>query len=82
MIKPLVSVAWLYDNFDNEKLIILDCTIPKVTANSSINEEKYQIKGAIFFDIKNTFSDKNAKFPNTVLQPKVFEEKAQKNRNQ
>jgi thiosulfate/3-mercaptopyruvate sulfurtransferase len=78
MIKPLVSVAWLYDNFDNEKLIILDCTIPKVTANSSINEEKYQIKGAIFFDIKNTFSDKNAKFPNTVLQPKVFEEKAQK----
>ena len=78
MIKPLVSVSWLFDNFENEKLIILDCTIPKVTASSKVNQEKYQIKGAIFFDLKNTFSDKNAKFPNTVLLPKVFEEKARK----
>jgi thiosulfate/3-mercaptopyruvate sulfurtransferase len=75
---PLVSIDWLSDNLEYEKLIILDCTIPKVTVNSKINQEKYQIKGAIFFDIKNTFSDKNAKFPNTVLPPKVFEEKAQK----
>jgi thiosulfate/3-mercaptopyruvate sulfurtransferase len=75
---PLVSIDWLSDNLDYEKLIILDCTIPKLTTNSEVNQEKYQIKGAIFFDIKNTFSDENAKLPNTVLPPKVFEEKARK----
>ncbi len=47
--KPLVSVDWLYSNLDNEKLIILDCTISKVKINSKIILEKNQIKGAIFF---------------------------------
>ncbi|MFK8060917.1 MAG: sulfurtransferase [Polaribacter sp.] len=75
--KPLVSVDWLYNHLEDEKLIILDCTIPKVTAESIVNEDKTQIKGAVFFDIKNVFSDKNALFPNTVLSPKEFEEKAQ-----
>jgi len=76
--KPLVSVEWLYDNFDTKKLIILDCTIPKVTANTNIIQEKHQIKGAIFFDIENTFSDKRARFPKTVLLPKMFEKNARK----
>jgi thiosulfate/3-mercaptopyruvate sulfurtransferase len=74
--KPLVSVDWLYSNLDNEKLIILDCTISKVKINSKIILEKNQIKGAIFFDIKHVFSDENGKFPNTVLKPKLFQEKA------
>ena len=74
---PLVSVAWLYNNLEDENLIILDCTIPKVTANKIVSEEKTQIKGAIFFDIKNNFSDKKAALPNTVLGPKEFENKAQ-----
>ena len=57
--KPLVSVDWLHSNLGNENLIIFDCTIPKVTAKSSlsISDEKEQIKGAVFFDIKNVFSD-------------------------
>ena len=38
---------------------------------------KKQIKGTLFFDIKNDFSDKTSAFPNTVLSPKDFEEKAQ-----
>lgn len=76
--KPLVSVAWLKLNLGSENLLIFDCTIPKVTAKSSlsISDKKVQIKGANFFDIKNAFSDKNAAFPNTVLSPKEFEEKA------
>ena len=74
--KPLVSVDWLYSNLDNEKLIILDCTISKVKINSKIILEKNQIKGAIFFDIKHVFSDEKGKFPNTVLKPKLFQEKA------
>lgn len=74
---PLVSVDWLNDNLDNKNLIVLDCTIPKVTDKSSIYNDKKQIKGAVFFDIKNTFSDKKAQFPNTILSSEEFQEKAQ-----
>ena len=77
--KPIVSVAWLQEHLDHKNLIILDCTIPKVTEKSNAvnSDEKLQIKGAIFFDIKNTFSDVNGKFPNTILSQKEFEYKAQ-----
>lgn len=77
--KPIVSVAWLQEHLDHKNLIILDCTIPKVTEKSNAvnSDEKLQIKGAIFFDIKNTFSDVNGKFPNTILSPKEFEYKVQ-----
>lgn len=75
---PLVSVDWLFSNLENENLIIFDATIPKVTSkNDDLIEEKHQIKSAIFFDIQNTFSDVSAPFPNTILSPKEFEEKAQ-----
>jgi thiosulfate/3-mercaptopyruvate sulfurtransferase len=77
--KPVVSVDWLQSNLGNEQLIILDCTIPKVTAelNTPISEEKKQIKAAIFFDIKKKFSDLNAAFPNTILSPQEFKKKCQ-----
>jgi len=74
--KPLVSVDWLNAHLDLEQLIILDCTIPKVSLNTLISEEKKQIKGAVYFDIKNSFSDNKSALPNTVLSPEVFEEKA------
>jgi thiosulfate/3-mercaptopyruvate sulfurtransferase len=77
--KPIVSVDWLLSNLENEQLIILDCTIPKATAKStaSVSDDKKQIKGAVFFDIKKTFSDVKAKFSNTILSPEAFEEKSQ-----
>jgi thiosulfate/3-mercaptopyruvate sulfurtransferase len=77
--KPVVSVDWLFHHLTDDNLIILDCTIPKVTANKSDSDtdDKQQIKGAIFFDIKTVFSDVNALFPNTVLTPKDFQQKAQ-----
>lgn len=75
--KPLVSVTWLKEHLNNENLIILDATIPKVTDEDNFTQENQQIKGAIFFDIKKMFSDVNATYPNTVLSPKEFEQKAQ-----
>lgn len=75
--KPLVSVDWLYNHLNDDNIVVLDCTIPKVTSNTLIVEEKTQIKGAVFFDIKNSFSDRNAALPNTVLSPEEFEIKAQ-----
>jgi thiosulfate/3-mercaptopyruvate sulfurtransferase len=74
---PLVSIAWLYNNLENKNLIILDCTIAKVTAKSAVSEQKTQIKGSIFFDIKNNFSNQKAALPNTVLGPEEFENKVQ-----
>lgn len=75
--KPLVSVDWLNNNLNHKKIIILDCTIEKVTSKTDRLTEKTQIKGAVFFDLKNVFLDKQAPFPNTVLAPEEFEEKAQ-----
>ena len=78
IIKPLVSVDWLSNNLANEKLVILNATIPIVTAKKSIvGEVKEQIKDAIFFDIKNVFSDNNTQFPNTVLSTEDFEKEVQ-----
>jgi len=77
--KPIVSVDWLQTNLEDENLLILDCTIPKATENkkpSNFNK-KNQIKGTVFFDIKNTFSDVKAPFPNTILSPEKFEQKIQ-----
>ena len=53
--KPLVSSDWLNAHLDLKQLIVLDCTIPKVSLNTFVSEEKTQIKGAVYFDIKIVF---------------------------
>ena len=76
--KPLVSAEWLLHHLNDDNLVILDATMPKVTAKKEIDIlEKFQIENAVFFDIKKVFSDVKAPFPNTVLSAKKFEEKAQ-----
>ena len=58
---PLVSSDWLYANLQHPNLIVLNATIPKVTAKVKEvkTSEKQQIKGAIFFDISKIFSDQS-----------------------
>lgn len=74
----IVSADWLYQHFEDENLVILDASIPQVTnKDNSTSKHKEFIKNAIFFDIKNEFSDKNSKFPNTVLSPVEFEKRVQ-----
>lgn len=77
---PLVTSDWLYANFNHPNLIILNATIPKVTSKEKVvkTTDKEQIKGALFFDITNQFSDKKASLPNTMLSSKDFEKEAQK----
>lgn len=75
---PKVKAKWLYHHLEDENLIIFNATIPKVTDKENLSlKENYKIKGAVFFDIKNTFSDKEAAFPNTILSPEKFQDKAQ-----
>ncbi|PQJ74402.1 sulfurtransferase [Polaribacter gangjinensis] len=74
---PLVSVDWLLEHLENDSLLILDATIPKVGSKpTEILEEKLQIKNAYFFDL-NDFSDKDAPLPNTILSAEKFQQKAQ-----
>lgn len=73
----LVSVDWLLEHLENESLLILDATIPKVGSKKiEILEEKSQIKKARFFDL-NEFSEKEAPLPNTSLTAEKFQQKAQ-----
>ncbi len=74
----LVSADWLYRHRKASNLLVLDATLPKVTAIKSEEiSEKKSIPNARFFDIKKAFSDSQGKFPNTMLSPENFEEQAQ-----
>lgn len=76
---PLVSAQWLHQYKDAPNLIILDATLPKVTVKKPQKDSiKRQIPNARFFDIKNTFSDLNGAFPNTMLSATDFEDQAQR----
>ena len=73
---PIVSTAWLNENLSANNLIVLDGTIPKVGKKNTIVAEPKQIKGTRFFDIKKVFSDQDATYPNTILSPEDFQERA------
>lgn len=73
----IVDCNWLQEHLNDPKLIVLDATIPKVTANSEQTLDQDYIPFARFFDIKKTFSDTHAEFPNTMVSAVDFETKAQ-----
>lgn len=74
----IVSSEWLNEHLNHENLIVLDATIPKVT-NKGEQEliNKKRIPTSRFFDIKGSFSETNADFPNTLLSSDDFEREAQ-----
>lgn len=75
---PTVSIDWLVAHLDHPELIILDATIPKVTAKTDTKTpDNLQIKSARFFDLKNTFRDLNNSLPNTVPSAAYFSQAAQ-----
>lgn len=77
--KPLVSVNWLCENLNATNLVVLNGTLPKVTASNSTEIiEEFQIPNTRFLDLKKVFSVQGADFPNTVLPENDFENEAQK----
>jgi thiosulfate/3-mercaptopyruvate sulfurtransferase len=76
--KNIVSVGWLKTNIKNKNIIILDASIPSKAKSSPPKSNHQTIKGARFFDLANTFSDKEATYPNTVPSSAVFEKEARK----
>nr|WP_321225977.1 sulfurtransferase [uncultured Psychroserpens sp.] len=71
----IVSVKWLHDNLDNEKLVILDATIRKVSDSISFSSEGW-IPKTRYFDLKGKFSDTEAEFPTTVPSAEQFQQEA------
>jgi 3-mercaptopyruvate sulfurtransferase SseA len=76
MTSNIVSVEWLKSHLEDENLIILDATMPKVTSKAETTVFE-SIPNSIFFDIKNKFSDLDALFPNTIPSQAQFQESAQ-----
>ncbi len=73
----IVDCDWLQKHINHPDLIVLDATIPKVTAKTDQTSKDEYIPSTRFFDIKKQFSDTNAEFPNTMLPSEDFEQKAQ-----
>ena len=67
----LVSVEWLHSNLQLSGLILLDATI-----NKKIDNDSERVPSARFFDIKQKFSDTNARFPSTLPSIEQFETEA------
>lgn len=68
MYPPLVNVKWLQSNLQSPSVIILNATI-----NKTIEDNSERIPKARFFDIKQKFSDTNARFPSTLPSTEQFE---------
>jgi len=71
--KNIISAEALKSILNDKDLVLLDATIPKVVKDNSTVSEKRYIKGALFFDIKKTFSDLESSMPNTLPSPEKFE---------
>ncbi|MDW7690790.1 sulfurtransferase [Flammeovirgaceae bacterium SG7u.111] len=68
----IVSIEWLSANIDDPDLIILDATQDGSKSGLVTEYPGLQIKGARFFDLKNSFSDKSTSVPNMLQSPEEF----------
>ena len=72
----LVSTNWVYNNLNNKKLVILDCSwhMPHEKRNAKKEYNKKHIKNAYFFDI-DKISDIKTNLPHMLPSRRKFEEK-------
>jgi len=72
----LVSTNWVYNNLNNKKLVILDCSwhMPHEKRDAKKEFDKTHIKNAFFFDIDKISNNKN-NLPHMLPSKKKFEEK-------
>jgi thiosulfate/3-mercaptopyruvate sulfurtransferase len=76
----LVSVQWLAENLNAENLVILDASMPPVTAADNNKEQKdpSYIPGARRFDFDKEIRDKESHLPHMMPSPEMFTDEAQK----
>ena len=74
----VVSVDWLNKHINDEKLILLDASFPKIGGNESSELDNITIPESRFFDLKGKFSDTSSPFPNTMPSEEQFERECKK----
>lgn len=72
MLAPLVTPDWLKSNMNDPKLIVLDASMPENISGQNSDLTDVQIKNARFFDLKNSFSDKESSLPNMLPNEASF----------
>ncbi|NKI27323.1 sulfurtransferase [Arenibacter sp. 6A1] len=75
---PIVSSHWLKEELNNPNLVILDASQPTNIGGITSDFDSLQIKGARFFDLKNSFSDKNSPYPNMLPSEEQFQAESRK----
>lgn len=73
MTSPIITPQQLKDQLQNDRLVMLDVSVPKVTGEQT-DQENQTIPGAIVVDLKRDFSNAEGQFPNTVPSPEQFAE--------
>jgi len=78
MTKPVVSVKWLHERLNHERIVLLDSSpVSNVSGKKSAYENQW-IPGARAFDLKGRFSDAHAPYPNTLPKAEHFTEESRK----
>ncbi|MEJ1223436.1 sulfurtransferase [Sediminicola sp. 1XM1-17] len=72
MLPSLVSTAWLKNHLNDPKLIILDASMSENKSGPNSDIGNVRIPKARFFDLKNSFSDKNNSLPNMLPDEASF----------
>jgi len=78
MTSPIVSSQWLSNNLRNSNVVILDASLKKNVSGEKSKLQEIQIKGALFFDLKEKFSDKKNEFPTMFPTAEQFENECRK----
>lgn len=78
MKEAIVSAKWLNENLNSLDLVILDASQKDNKAGLKTESGNIRIKGARFFDIEMTFSNKDSSLPNMLPDPKSFETECRK----
>lgn len=72
--QPTVSIDWLHQHLSDPQLIILDASMASKLVKEDPISTTMRIPNARFFDLKNTFLNKESGLPNTIPNPDAFEE--------
>ncbi|NER14713.1 sulfurtransferase [Leptobacterium flavescens] len=76
---PLLSIEWLSTHLDHPDVVILDASLDKPkTAEAPSELSGLRIKNARFFDLKNTFVDKDSELPGMMPSAALFSEECRK----
>lgn len=73
MKQNIISTNYLAKHLENKNLVLLDSSPNKTISNLSSEYQNLAIPGARVFDLKEKFSDKTSKFPNTIPSKEQFE---------